>query len=215
MCPPEPQAPLSGGDPGAPVGAFGVFDRGAFRQIGERARYSGDRLKVVVGTFVGPDGFTFEREIVRTFDAVCVVPLEQDGEHVLVVRQYRGPVDQALLELPAGKLDVEGEPPELCAVRELAEEVGAEAERIVELGHFFISPGFCDEQSVCFLAEGLKVGERAADGIEEEHLVVERIALSSIEELIAAGDIIDAKTIVGLFLARSFLSARGPVDKSG
>jgi ADP-ribose pyrophosphatase len=170
---------------------------------------------VVVGTFVGPDGFTFEREIVRTFDAVCVVPLEQDGEHVLVVRQYRGPVDQALLELPAGKLDVEGEPPELCAVRELAEEVGAEAERIVELGHFFISPGFCDEQSVCFLAEGLKVGERAADGIEEEHLVVERIALSSIEELIAAGDIIDAKTIVGLFLARSFLSARGPVDKSG
>jgi ADP-ribose pyrophosphatase len=215
MSPPDPESPHKGGDLGAPYSASAVFDRGAFRQIGERARYSGERLKVVVGTFVGPDGFTFEREIVRTFDAVCVVPLEKDGEHVLVVRQYRGPVDQALLELPAGKLDVEGEPPQLCAIRELAEEVGAEAERIVELGRFFISPGFCDEQSICFLAEGLKIGERSADGIEEEHLVVERIALSSIEELIAAGDIVDAKTIVGLFLARSYVSARGQLDKPG
>ncbi|MGA3352451.1 MAG: NUDIX hydrolase [Acidimicrobiales bacterium] len=215
MCPPEPEAPGRAGDPAGALSGSAVFDRGAFRQIGERARYSGERLNVVVGTFVGPDGFTFEREIVRTFNAVCVVALAQDGEHVLLVRQYRGPVDQALLELPAGKLDVPGEPPELCAARELNEEVGAEAESFTELGHFFMSPGFCDEQSICFLAEGLKTGKRAADGIEEEHLVVERIALSSIEELVAAGDIADAKTIVGLFLARSYLSAHRPGDQPG
>jgi len=181
MSPPELEAEGPGPDfKGATASSPGV-DRGAFRQIGERARYSGERLKVVVGTFVGPDGFTFEREIVRTFDAVCVVPLEQDREHVLLVRQYRGPVDQALLELPAGKLDVPGEPPEQCAARELAEEVGAKAERFIELGHFYNSPGFCDELTVCFLAEGLRLGDRAADGIEEEYLVVERVPLSSVD----------------------------------
>ena len=74
----------------------------------------------------------------RTFDAVCVVPLESDREHVLLVRQYRGPVDRSLLELPAGKLDVPGEPPELCAARELNEEVGAEADTFTELGRFLI-----------------------------------------------------------------------------
>lgn len=206
MSPPESESHPERAEPSAAVPGSPPYDRGAFRQIGERVRYSGDRLSVVVGTFVGPDGFTFEREVVRTFNAVCVVPLEADGEHVLLVRQYRGPVDQALLELPAGKLDVAGEPPELCAARELNEEVGAEAERFIELGHFFISPGFCDEQSTCYLADGLKQGKRAADGIEEEHLVVERIALSSLEELIAAGDLVDAKSIVGLYLARSYLA---------
>ena len=213
MSPPDPEAQSRGFelyDPASPG-----LDKGAFRLIGERSRYKGERLSVVVGTFVGPDGFTFEREIVRTFDAVCVVPLESDRGHVLLVRQYRGPVDQALLELPAGKLDVEGEPPELCAgARELKEEVGAEAERFTELGRFFISPGFCDEQSICYLAEGLKAGPREADGIEEAHMVIERIALSSVEELIAAGDIVDAKTIVGLFLARSLI-AGAPGSRPG
>ena len=185
-------------------------DSATFRQIGERPRYSGERLRVVIGTFVGPDWFTFEREIVRTFGAVCVVPLESDRDHVLLVRQYRGPVDQALLELPAGKLDVPGEPPELCAARELAEEVGVKAERLTELGHFWNSPGYCDELTVCFLAEELGVGTRSADGIEEEHLVVERVSLRSVEDLIAAGDIADAKTIAGLLLTRSFLEMPRP-----
>ena len=135
MSPPEPDGQATPAEQ-ARVTAGLPLDRGTFRQIGERLRYPGERLRVVVGTFVGPDGFTFEREIVRTFAAVCVVPLESDREHVLLVRQYRGPVDQALLELPAGKLDVPGEPPELCAARELAEEVGATAERFTQLGQF-------------------------------------------------------------------------------
>jgi ADP-ribose pyrophosphatase len=205
MSPPDPD---SEGSPAEPTGVTATSQgtsRAAFRQIGERERYSGERLRVVVGTFVGPDGFTFEREIVRTFDAVCIVALESDREHVLLVRQYRGPVDRALLELPAGKLDIVGEPPELCAARELAEEVGTEAERFTELGRFFISPGYSDELTICFLAEELKRGTRAADGIEEEHLVVERISLGSVEELIATGEIADAKTIAGLLLARSVL----------
>ena len=212
MSPPEPEGHVAAGEQ-ARASAGPGLDRGTFRQIGERSRYPGERLRVVVGTFVGPDGFTFEREIVRTFGAVCVVPLENDRVHVLLVRQYRGPVDQALLELPAGKLDIAGEPPEACAARELAEEVGAQAERITELGRFWNSPGYCDELTTCFLAEGLTSGPRSADGIEEEHLVVERVPLASVEELIATGEIADAKTIVGLFLARSAL-APGPVGPS-
>jgi ADP-ribose pyrophosphatase len=211
MSPPEDEDPVPAIGLIAPAASLQGLDRGAFRPIGERVRFSGERLTVAIGTFVGPDGFTFERELVRTFDAVCVVPLESDREHVLLVRQYRGPVDRALLELPAGKLDVPGEPPELCAARELNEEVGAEAEKFTELGRFFNSPGFCDELTTCFLAEELRAGERAADGVEEEHLVIERISLSSVDELIAGGDIVDAKTIVGLLLARSFLSP----DRSG
>ena len=136
MSPPEPDGQAPPAEQARATAGSPLGDRGTFRQIGERLRYPGERLRVVVGTFVGPDGFTFEREIVRTFAAVCVVPLESDREHVLLVRQYRGPVDQALLELPAGKLDVPGEPPEPCAARELAEEVGATAERLTELGQF-------------------------------------------------------------------------------
>jgi len=210
MSPPDPEtegppAELTEADAGLPGD-----ERGAFRQIGERLRYSAERLRVVTGTFVGPNGFTFEREIVRTFNAVCIVPLESDREHVLLVRQYRAAVDQPLLELPAGKLDIPGEEPELCAARELAEEVGARAARLTELGRFFNSPGFCDELTFCFLAEDLMGCDRAADGIEEQHLLVERIALASVEDLIAAGDIADAKTIVGLLLARSFLKTLLP-----
>ena len=212
MSPPD----IGAGDPLTELTACGDGpsgeERAAFRQIGERPRFSGERLKVVSGTFVGPNGFTFEREIVRTFGAVCVVPLESDREHVLLVRQYRGAVDRALLELPAGKLDVPGESPELCAARELAEEVGVEAGRLEELGRFFNSPGYSDELTFCFLAEQLRDCARAADGIEEEHSVVERISLGAVEDLIEAGDLADAKTIAGLLLARSRLE--GPLPGS-
>jgi 23S rRNA G2069 N7-methylase RlmK/C1962 C5-methylase RlmI len=69
--------------------------------------------------------------------------------------------------------------------------------------------------TICFLAEGLRAGKREADGVEEEHLVVERVSLSSVDDLIATGDIADAKTIAGLFLARSFLSTSHPGDRVG
>ena len=86
----------------------------AFRRIGERGRFDGGFFRVVTGTFVGPDGFTFEREVIRHPGAVCAVPLEDDRRHVLMIRQYRGAVEQGLLELPAGKRDVDGEDPKAC-----------------------------------------------------------------------------------------------------
>ena len=162
----------------------------AFRRIGERPRYDGGFFRVVTGTFVGPDGFTFEREVIRHPGAVCAVPLEADRQSVLMIRQYRAAVDQAMLELPAGKRDIEGEDPKVCIARELVEEIGREATQLTEVARFYNSPGFCNE----------------AHGIEEEHLTVERVALDDVEELMAAGDLADAKSIIGLLAARAVVA---------
>jgi ADP-ribose pyrophosphatase len=177
-----------------------------FRKIGERARFDGGFFRVATATFVGPDGFTFEREVIRHPGAVCAVPLEEDRRHVLMVRQYRGAVGGSILELPAGKRDVDAEDPKDCMARELVEEIGRQAREITEVARFYNSVGFSDEETICYLAEGLVECDRQAHGIEEEHLTIERISLDDIEELMAAGDLVDAKSIIGLFAARAALA---------
>jgi ADP-ribose pyrophosphatase len=176
-----------------------------FRRLGERGRFDGGFFEVVTATFVGPDGFTFEREVIRHPGAVCVVALESDGRSVLLVRQYRGAVDGALLELPAGKRDVPDEDPALCARRELVEEIGREATSMKEVARFYNSPGISDEETICYLAQGLREVPRQAHGVEEEHIVVERVSLGDLEELMATGDLADAKSIIGLLAARKAL----------
>lgn len=185
--------------------------------MGERERFDGGFFKVVTGTFVGPDGFTFEREVVRHPGAVCVVPLESDGRHVIMIRQYRGSIDDTVLELPAGKRDIPDEDPAICAARELAEEIGRDAGRLSEVARFYNSPGFSDEETICFLAVGLTEREREAQGVEEENITLERVSLADIEELMIAGDLIDAKSIIGLLAARSALGwlPRPPVRAPG
>jgi ADP-ribose pyrophosphatase len=173
-----------------------------FRRLGERARYDAGFFDVVTATFVGPNGFTFEREVVRHPGAVCIVPLESDHRSVLMIRQYRGAVGATILELPAGKRDVPDEDPALCAGRELVEEVGREASSMKEIARFYNTPGFSDEETICFLAEGLREVPRQAHGVEEEHIVIERVSLGDVEDLMAAGDLVDAKSIIGLMAAR-------------
>jgi ADP-ribose pyrophosphatase len=179
----------------------------AFRLLGERERFHGGFLRLVTGTFVGPDGFTFERDIVRHPGAVCVVPLDADRRHVILIRQYRAAIDATLLELPAGKLDVPGEPPEQCAARELEEETGYGPGKLTELCQFFNSPGFSDERSWVYLAEDLVRLERAAQGVEEHHLTLERVDLDELEDLVGSGEIVDAKTIIGLQMVRARLQS--------
>ncbi len=181
---------------------------GGFRRIGERERLAGFFFTHVTGTFVDPEGFTFEREIVRHPGAVCVAALEGDGRHLVFVRQYRAALDTNLLELPAGKRDLPGEAPEICAHRELAEEVGVLAARITELGRFYNSPGFTDEETICFLAEDLTSTTREAHGIEEHHLTVERVDLASLETLMASGALVDGKSIICALLVRDELARR-------
>jgi ADP-ribose pyrophosphatase len=168
----------------------------------ERTIHQGRIVSLAVDTIRAPDGSTFERDVVRHPGAVAVVPLLDDGR-VVLVRQYRAPVDAELLEIPAGIRDVEGEAPEVTAQRELAEEVGLAASRLDLLCRFHNSPGCTDEEVYVFLGRGLTEVDDDRHGIEEQHMTVERHLLDDAIAMIASEAITDAKTIIGLTLARA------------
>ena len=156
------------------------------------------RLRVADG-----GGGEFDRHVVHHPGAVVVVPVI--GDEAVLVRQWRVATGRELLEVPAGKRDVDGEAPEVTANRELEEEIGYRAGRLDPLCEFYNSPGFCDEYTYLFLATELEVRTRAAVSAEEAAMTIERVPLASVDALIAAGELIDAKSIIGLLLARQFL----------
>jgi len=174
-----------------------------FRRVGETQVHQGHVWRVVVADFESPDGEPFERDIVRSPGAVGVVPLVFDAEgnpSVVLVRQYRPPYERELIEIPAGMRDVEGEPPEETARRELVEEAGlapAALERLVEL---YPSPGLTDSVTTVFLATGCAPTERSLQGPEEEHSELLHLPLDDAVRLVLSGDINDAKTVIGLLL---------------
>lgn len=155
-----------------------------------------ERLRVV-----GPDGDEFDRHVVVHPGAVVVVPVDADG-NALLVRQYRVAAGRDLLEVPAGKRDVPGEPPDVTASRELEEEIGRRAGRLRLLCEFYNSPGFTDEYTYVFLATDLEECERAAVSAEEAAMTIESVPLANVDDLIASGDLVDGKSIIGLLLAR-------------
>jgi ADP-ribose pyrophosphatase len=177
-----------------------------FRKLTEREAFSGHVISVRVAEFEAPDGERFEREIVRHPGAVSMVPVVDDGTAVILVRQYRSAVDRELLEIPAGKRDVAGEAPDLTARRELEEEIGMRAGRLEVLAELFMTPGFSDEHMTVFMALDLEPTTTAAHGVEEKYMTTERVALDDVIDLIADHTIADAKSIIGLLLARQALS---------
>jgi ADP-ribose pyrophosphatase len=140
---------------------------------------------------------TYVREVVHHPGSAVIVPVFEDGT-VALVRQYRHPAVRYLLEAPAGTL--EGmERPEEGAARELEEELGVVAGRLEKLIEFFVSPGFCEEKMWVYLATDLK---ETTQKLEEDELVeVVRVSLARAFEMVADGEIEDAKTIIGLMLA--------------
>jgi ADP-ribose pyrophosphatase len=150
-----------------------------------------------------------EREIVRHPGASAVVALTP-GRDVLLVRQIREAVREALLEIPAGILDREGEEPIDCASRELLEETGYRAERIEPLASIYSSPGFSDELIHLFLAE---VPDGDPEGKGEEAVEVVRMPLDAAVAEIERGTIKDAKSVAGLLLA--FNSSKRDAAKPG
>jgi 8-oxo-dGTP pyrophosphatase MutT (NUDIX family) len=176
-----------------------------FRALGEEVVHEGPVVRVARTTISGPDGGTHEREVVHHPGAVAVVPVLDDGVTAVLVRQYRSALDQLVLEIPAGKCDVDGEAAERTAARELEEEVGYRAGHMEQLCLIHNSPGFSDERVTIFLARDLEAGEATPHGVEEEHMVVEHVSLRDADRLIADGRITDAKSVVGLLLARDRL----------
>ena len=152
-----------------------------------------------------PDGGTSVREWIAHPGASAVVPLFEDGTTVLL-RQFRYPPRREFLEVPAGKFDHEGEDAEDLASRELEEEAGLRAERFTYLGKTYPGIGYSDEGIHLFLAEGLSDGEAGSD--DDEFVEPVRLPLAEAVRKARAGEILDAKTCVALFLAQAHLDAR-------
>jgi 8-oxo-dGTP pyrophosphatase MutT (NUDIX family) len=157
--------------------------------------------RVRVDRFRYDDGEEAEREIVEHPGAVGVVA--HDGETLYLVRQPREPVnDPALLELPAGKIDEEGEAPLDTARRELAEEIGKGARTWQHITSFFTSPGFTDEECHLFIATDLY--DERADADENERIEIVEVPLTDLDSVIR--DCRDSKTLVGLLWLRASLN---------
>ena len=169
-----------------------------FRKVGERDIHNGRVVRLTESVFSTPGGGQITRDVVHHRGAVAVVALE--GDEVVLLRQYRTPVEAEVLEIPAGTRDIDGEDPAGTARRELVEEAGLACDSMEKLGTFFNSPGFCDELSHVYLATGLRPVPREPDGEEEEWMTVERVRLADALAMIDGGEIRDAKTIIGLLL---------------
>jgi len=176
----------------------------SFQVLGEHDLHAWRSFRLVEAEFRSPDGDTFNRTFLRHPGAVGIVPV--DGGEVVFVRQFRAALGAELLEVPAGTLDRPGEPPEACAVRELAEEIGAVAAHWEHLASYAVAPGVSSEQLHLYLASGLTFGERAGDGIEEQSMTVERMPLADAVAACADGRLQDAKSIIGVLLAARRLS---------
>jgi 8-oxo-dGTP pyrophosphatase MutT (NUDIX family) len=171
-----------------------------FQRIVSETAWEGRFAAVRVDRYRYDDGEEAEREIVTHPGAVAVVA--HDGERLFLVRQPREAVDeQALLELPAGKLDEEGEEPLDTAKRELAEEIGKGARSWEHLTSFYTSPGFADEECHVFLATDLF--DERAEADDSERIEIVEAPLADLDDVIAGCR--DSKTLVGLLWFRAYL----------
>ena len=176
---------------------------GPERVLETRRVYEGRVVRLRVDTVALPDGRSAQREVAEHAPVVVIIPLDGDG-NVLMVRQYRLPVKQFLLELPAGGIDP-GESVEEAVQRELREETGQRAGRLERLAAFYASPGYCDELMHLFLATELEHGPLAGDS--DESIEVVRMPLAEALALVEQGEICDAKTIIGLWAAARRIGA--------
>lgn len=161
--------------------------------------YEGRILSLRVDEVELPSGVRSVREVVEHPGGVAVVALDAGGR-IILVRQYRYPAEEALWEIPAGKI-APGEDPGDCARRELEEETGYRAGRLERVASFYTSPGFCDEMLHLFLAGELAPGNRKPD--EDEIVQGAWVCRETLDGMVERGEIRDGKTLLGVFLAIS------------
>lgn len=156
--------------------------------------YTGRIINVDLVDVQLPDGKKQQREVVRHPGATALIAID-DQQQILLVRQYRIASNQILSEIPAGTLK-SGEPPDICAIRELQEETGYKPGKLASLGGFFVAPGYTTEYIHLFLATELTPSRLPGD--EDEFIQVDRVSLAEALTMIESGTIIDAKSIIGL-----------------
>lgn len=163
--------------------------------------YRGKVFNTLVDQIEYDSGNKSIREVAEHPGGAVVVPVTDEGK-IVMVTQHRFPVNQVLLELPAGKLN-KGEDPLVCAVRELEEETGYKSENVTPLGSIYTTPGYSTERLWIFLARDLKPGAHNREEGEFGMQVFE-FSFDEVEEKIYNGEIVDGKTICGIFLAQKF-----------
>ncbi len=172
-----------------------------FKTIHSENIYQGRTFSVRRDEIELPNGKTAQRDIIDHSGAVTILPLDSEGR-IWFVRQYRHAAGVEILELPAGMLE-EGEHPEMCAHREIQEEVGLAAGHLQKIGEFYLAPGYSTEYMHVYLATDLFPSPLPGD--EDEFLSVESIPAAQVFEMAKTGSITDAKTLAALLLVQPFL----------
>jgi ADP-ribose pyrophosphatase len=189
--------------------------RHQFEVVASEEIYRGHVIALRADEVAMPGGRVVRREVVEHFGAVAVVAVD-DADRIVLIHQYRHPLGRRLWELPAGLLDVPGEPPERTAARELVEEAGVRADRWEVLVVVAASPGFTDVVVRVFLATGLTSVDRpAAADDEEADLVVHRIELAEALRMVMSGEIVNGAAVGGilaLLAVRSGATGTRPAD---
>jgi ADP-ribose pyrophosphatase len=178
-------------------------------KVGSRRIYSGKVVNLDIDEVRFPNGKVGELEIIRHSGASAVIPFltdpAGDDPTILLIRQYRYATDGFIYEIPAGRLEP-GEPPEVCAVRELREETGCTAAKMEHLYTFYTTPGFTDEKIHLFVATGLTSGENELEA--DEFVEVVPTQMSAALKLIKDGTINDAKTALSILYVAGFFLGR-------
>ncbi len=207
---PSPDDGAAGGDPSGGGSGLGTTSgAAAWQVVGSEVHWEGYST-VRTDTIVLPGGGTGQREVVEHQPAVAVVPLTPDGD-VVLLRQYRHALQRYVLEVPAGGVDEDDDGPEQAAQRELAEEVGRRAGRLVHLTRFDNSVGWCTEYTDVYLATDLVEVPPPADFApvgEEADMEVVLLPLDVAVAAVHNGTITDSKTVIGLLLASAHPSER-------
>ena len=167
------------------------------KKISSEAIFDGVLLHVKRDTVKLPNGKEATREWIKHPGASSVIPLLPDGR-IILVRQYRYPIDAVTLEVPAGKLDAPDEDPLVCAERELSEETGYTAEHIPKLTTIATTVGFSNEKIHLYAAEGLTPGKQHTD--EDEFINVVKVPLAEAVAMATDGRIVDAKSVISILM---------------
>jgi ADP-ribose pyrophosphatase len=170
------------------------------KTISSRSIFKGRAFNVRVDTVINANGDETTREIVEHVECIAVIPVDANGD-ILLVRQYRKAIEKELLEIPAGGIDP-GEDPPTAVKRELQEEIGHIPGKVEKLGGFFSTPGFCTEYLYLYLATDLQPSQLYAEDTAGIQAV--RVKPDRIKQMIKSAEICDSKSIAGLLYYLEF-----------
>lgn len=176
------------------------MDKFEEKTLSSQTIYEGKIISLRLEEVELPDGNRAKRELVQHPGAVALIPITNEGK-IILVKQYRKSLNRTLIEIPAGRIEV-GEDPKITALRELEEETGYGAREVTYIQSFATSPGFADEIIHLYLAKNLYEIENPAAGDEDEFIELLEATIDEAEQMVAAGDIYDAKTAFAVIYAK-------------